>query len=970
VTVCADFRTFFEALWDCEPFPWQQMLAEHVEAGWPQVLDLPTAAGKTACIDVAVYAVAKQADSSPFDRTAPRRIWFVVDRRIVVDEAYERARSLAKKLADAESGPLKEVADSLRQLAGTGRPLAVARLRGGVLRDDGWGRLPSQPAVITSTVDQLGSRLMFRGYGHSLLTAPIFAGLAANDSLIILDEAHCSVPFLQTLRAIQRYRGSAWAEAPIRAPFAFVLMSATPPEDIPNNDIFPGSERERALDHPELGRRLQTSKQAELSLVEAGGSNDPLVIEAVRCARNYIEGGRRRVGVMVNRVRTAEEIAQWLREQVQGDVDVVLLTGRLRPVERDCLVDQWKPYLRARGPADPERPIVLVSTQCLEVGADFSFDALVTECASLDALRQRFGRLARMGSDEPAPATIVMRSSDLEPARPDPIYGEAIAWTWKWLWENAATKHERTRVIDLGVEALAAKLRAIEDLSPYLAPAPDAPMLLPAHLDLLCQTAPAPHPEPDISLYLHGKHGAPEAQVVWRCDLPPDDQRGWIETVALCPPSSGEMLSLPLWRLRAWLAQASVSDDSTDVEGTGTEPEAWRASVRAFLLWRGCDRVRISNSGDDIAPGDVVVVPAAYGIEGLGQSTVAKAPGEQVVDLWERAHAAAGRGAALRVHRALLSPWIDCPPLKELLEMAEAPAWEREEILARIDAVLDYEPEDEEAPQSPSAWWLELLRAVRGGRMEDHPAGGVVLFARETAAIRRPLEPDLFADDDDLTSVSDREISLDEHTASVERATVKLAERCLPEVLRAPVGLAARWHDVGKLDERFQVMLHQGDEVAVASAEAPLAKSAFIPSSPARRRAIRDASGLPANFRHEMLSVQLAQLHASLLQNDLADLVLHLIASHHGYARPFAPVSVDPAPPPVFGRMGSVHIELDASRRAVLPPPHRVDAGIADRFWKSTRRFGWWGLAYLEAIVRLGDWYGSAFVIEAREKMD
>src|SRR5690606_23802502 len=266
VTNCPSFAEFFQALWaPHDPFPWQSILAERVSAGtWPQALDLPTAAGKTACIDAAIHALASQAETPLDRRSAPRRIWFVVDRRIVVDEAFERATLIAHKLRNATDGPLKDVADRLRLVGGTERPLAVARLRGGVLRDDGWARIPSQPAVITSTVDQLGSRLLFRGYGRSHLTASIFAGLAAHDSLILLDEAHCSVPFLQTLRSIERYRAEPWAETPIRTPFAFVILSATPPPDIPPESVFPGRNREEALDHPVLQQRLSAKKPAEL----------------------------------------------------------------------------------------------------------------------------------------------------------------------------------------------------------------------------------------------------------------------------------------------------------------------------------------------------------------------------------------------------------------------------------------------------------------------------------------------------------------------------------------------------------------------------------------------------------------------------------------------------------------------------------------------------------------------------------
>jgi CRISPR-associated endonuclease/helicase Cas3 len=291
--IACDFSTFFHGLWGYDPFPWQEMLAVRTAGGrWPQALDLPTASGKTACIDVAIHALASQSERPLAERRAPRRIWFVVDRRIVVDEAHERARAIADALAAAKEGHLKVIADRLRQIAGTDRPLAVARLRGGVLRDDGWGRLPSQPAVISSTVDQLGSRLLFRGYGHSSLTAPIFAGLGANDSLIVLDEAHCSVPFLQTLRAIEKYRGTGWAESPLATPFAFVVLSATPPRDIPEHAIFPGAEREQALDHPVLHERLKQSKIAELIEVKkvSASGDDPLVAKAVKRSQGVTAG--------------------------------------------------------------------------------------------------------------------------------------------------------------------------------------------------------------------------------------------------------------------------------------------------------------------------------------------------------------------------------------------------------------------------------------------------------------------------------------------------------------------------------------------------------------------------------------------------------------------------------------------------------------------------------------------------------
>lgn len=84
-------------------------------------------------------------------------------------------------------------------------------------------------------------------------------------------------------------------------------------------------------------------------------------------------------------------------------------------------------------------------------------------------------------------------------------------------------------------------------------------------------------------------------------------------------------------------------------------------------------------------------------------------------------------------------------------------------------------------------------------------------------------------------------------------------------------------------------------------------------------------------------------------------MILHLIAAHHGYARPFAPVVLDDDPPDVEYE-GASSSSADRSER----PPHRLDSGVADRFWSLTRRYGWWGLAYIETLLRLADQQASA----------
>lgn len=981
------FATFFESLWEKKPFPWQTMLAERAAAGdWPEAINLPTASGKTACIDAAIFSLAATANGAP-EKRAPRRIWFVVDRRIVVDEAYERAKGIASKLKSATEGPVKEVADSLRAISGTGLPLAVARLRGGAWRDDGWARLPGQPAIVCSTVDQVGSALLFRAYGHSDRTAAVYAGLAGNDSLILLDEAHCAVPFMQTLRAVARFRTGRWAVEPLKTPFRFSIMSATLPEGISEAATFPkAAERAAALDHPVLQQRFTARKLA--TLPPPVKDDDKFIAEAANCAAKFAknEGGSR-VAVMVNRVATAAEIAERLRKELDEAADVVLLTGRMRPLDRDDLVREWESKLKAGASETLPKPVIVVTTQCLEVGADFSFDALVTECAGLDALRQRFGRLDRLGALGESSAVILIHERDAREPKDkdgDPIYGRAIYETWRWL--NEPEQRETDSGVNFGVEVMNALVDSLrgrdkERFARLLAPAPDAPVLLPAHLDLLCQTSPRPTPEPDVTLFLHGKgRDAPDVRVVMRADLPhlanireAEAKVQWLDILSLIPPTSPEMLTVPRHRLRRWLADESSNDEGGDVEGAREIPDEKERARGAFLLWRGPSRSELTRDLGRIRPDDVVVLRLTKdGLRGLGQTiSEPDGAGAERLDLAERALREARGRVVLRLQRDVLAPWLDRLAVKSLLDAA-TPETEYDEIEAALQAVLDEDAAPPDAsgealmPALPG-WLRNTIEWLIADRFEwdDYAKEGLILTGKkEHRAPEDEAEDDPLADDEDLTSKNWKSVTLSQHTADVHTVASDFAARCLLPELAEVFARAAQAHDLGKLDRRFQILLRNGAEDAV-EAGPPLAKSEWLPERQRRRVQIREDARLPEGFRHEFLSLQLAE-RLGLTPGDggARDLTLHLIASHHGHARPFAPVVPDPLPAEGslvdLSRAGlGLDATLTAAERQALPSSYRLDSGVSDRFWRLTRRYGWWGLAYLEAVFRLADWQAS-----------
>src|SRR5437588_246717 len=134
-----------------EPFAWQRKLFDKLTRGaFPSECDIPTGLGKTSIIIIWLLALANDLMQQNEQRIIPRRLVYVVDRRVIVDQATSDAETVVNNLKEfaKTDEKLGEVYDALKQaaLSQDDAVVALSTLRGEHADNREWFLDPSRPA--------------------------------------------------------------------------------------------------------------------------------------------------------------------------------------------------------------------------------------------------------------------------------------------------------------------------------------------------------------------------------------------------------------------------------------------------------------------------------------------------------------------------------------------------------------------------------------------------------------------------------------------------------------------------------------------------------------------------------------------------------------------------------------------------------------------------------------------------------
>jgi CRISPR-associated endonuclease/helicase Cas3 len=865
------------------------------------VIDLPTGMGKT--MVMAIWLIAR----AEHPQKIPTRLIYVVDRRTVVDQATDLAQMLVQR-------PLtKWMHDAF-----AGAPPAISTLRGQLADNREWSRDPSRPAIIIGTVDLIGSALLFSGYRSSFKRRPLEAGLLGQDSLLVLDEAHLSKPFDKLLGGIDDFNSRGKGISPAR-PLKVIRMSATAgdstgtkPFTLQTDDA--GNLAGEDANSTTIADRFGAKKT--LSIVLSEKPIEEIATAADKLAKDK-PGSR-----IVIFARTPKQVEDVRKALIKKDKDhttrIAQLTGTMRGLERDELVDTEKPL----GESGRERRVMqrflkphndssqgscfLISTSAGEVGFDLNADHMVCDATTIDSLIQRLGRVNRRGYGDAR--IVLVRPKEL--TEKNEKLKIAIA--------NALDMLQGTNLnqcpLDVGPKNIAA-LKSDEWKDQYKDACTPEPTTVPL-TDILLDnwsmtsiTEPMPG-RPPVDPWLRGiaEWEPPRTQVAWRAELDLEgfadlelaDVEEWFDTHRIL---THETLSEKTSEVAEWFTDRRKAISDSDWEALAKYPVIIdRAGLEVPSLGEVIRRLSRSGSdADAFLRGAEIIVPASFG--GIRRGVGLLDPTEPKLDKDEEKRLPADREDILKQRQASI-------------DVADIRGRYREKV------VRPEVGEPEPTPLEPASHKPEKYARFPIELESDDDR-----TVRLVSYVPRVEKPE----------TGSMPQTLRQHVCAVRKAVDNILRRLsLPEEIKQAAQLAADWHDHGKARERWQRLLVFPKNFL--KPDESMAKSGGEMK--------RDSRG----YRHEFGSLrEFTDAYAPSaggegrgegLSEAVFDLAMHLIAVHHGRGRPHFPKGgFDPD-----CEFRSDEIHTDAIRR----------------FAQLQRKYGWWGLAWLENLLRCADALASA----------
>lgn len=893
------------------PFSWQEEVLDHIcEHGvWPERINAPTGSGKSSVVDIHLFANALAAvGAAP---RVPRRLCVTVGRRALVDNQVDRAYKILelmeKALADesGESDILRRVDEALQSFQTRNDkqgndPFEVGHIRGELSNRT----LPvtdiSSCAIIAATPDMYGSRALFRGYGSTKAARPRETALLTMDTVMVLDEAHMNRQLLHTTQRIaqlQKY------EADLGVPTLQVVETTATPSTEDSESTTLGVDIE-ALDSPndeKLRDRVYSHKELVLRPIDKWDGkpgNSPTVnaaVDAIMERLAHREAGESSkkaytVGCIVNHVRTAISIKEALVKDLAKD-EVQLLVGRMRPYDLEDLQAEHPDLFTTEG---DESVKVVVATQTLEVGIDVDFADLVTELAPASSLAQRFGRVNRLGHRTDSKVVVIEPASGDSVKKDAPPY-RAVDLSNAYGWLEALNGAENPSVNPAAMVKNPPVQSSPERL---LYQRPEWPDLLE-----FSRTDENPYDEPDLDLWLHDSLDAETAMggVIVRDNLPSNTSAAMeILKTSYFAPSDRETFPANLKILQEIL-------DYQDEHGV--KPRKFLYRQGEISLWQDAEHGDESNQS--LAPGDVLLLDT---------------------------------GSVPFTNQGIAVTQRELPSTKDKLEAVPFPKGiklyvyekcaDREE---RFRKYLGLSPEEV----------AELLDAQSADGKKKMIASELTTEAedgQEVIAWYAVVTDEEFVEGSDIAQelAPAGPVLLDDHQNDVAERTRQLAENLglAPEFSEA-LELAAKYHDEGKRDLRFQQMLGADAETGA------LAKSGRRSVAEAYRA--RSRSALPRGWRHEQLSALMVAASPEKV-GEHRDLVLRIIGCSHGH-----------------GRFSFAHDAGFLLKEGYLPEGTDYEAlkeqatrlfnvGYWDNLMEQTSRtYGPYATAYLEAVERAAD---------------